>query len=352
MSIGTPKSVIQAADSEKPSITYAPFDQITGYHPIMGFHRHLLEDKARTNPFLRAIEMIVQPGDVVVVDLGAGTGILAMACCRAQAKRVYAVEVQACVLLAEKAARQNGFDADQFIAMRGHSKDLTLPEKVDVIVSECLGLMGPSGMMLSVIDFAKRSLKPRGRLIPERVSSYLVPVESPLHYEYVHAWDNQRLYGFDFSAFQTIADNNVYIAWFKESAFLSEPDELVTNTLLHDDLGDISTNIEFIAKRDGILHGYAGWFVAELGEGILLDGSPSAEQTIWQQVYLPLGEAMPVKAGQRIQVDFGLSHRVLCGALPGFHWHTTVGEKTLEQSTTRSHPARARGAWQRGNFYS
>ena len=51
----------------------------------------MLNDRARTDAFIRAIEATVRPGDVVV-DLGTGTGVLALAAARAGARRVYAIE--------------------------------------------------------------------------------------------------------------------------------------------------------------------------------------------------------------------------------------------------------------------
>jgi predicted RNA methylase len=68
-----------------------------------------LRDVERTRAFQAAIRRVVRPGDVVL-DAGAGSGILSLFAASAGARKVYAVEVDAalCERLRDNAER-NGF---------------------------------------------------------------------------------------------------------------------------------------------------------------------------------------------------------------------------------------------------
>ena len=77
-------------------------------------HRTMICDRVRTDAFRRAIESVVRPGDIVL-DVGAGSGILSVFAARAGARRVYAVERTSVAVLAQELAAANGVgDVVQF----------------------------------------------------------------------------------------------------------------------------------------------------------------------------------------------------------------------------------------------
>ena len=134
-------------------------------------HRTMICDLVRTDAFRRAIDSVVRPGDVVL-DVGAGTGILSLFAARAGAARVYAVERTTVAVLAQELAAANGA-AEIVRVIHGDIMDIELPERVDVIVSEWLGGFGiDEGMLVPVIAARDRWLKPGGVMIPSSVTAW------------------------------------------------------------------------------------------------------------------------------------------------------------------------------------
>ena len=134
-------------------------------------HRTMICDRVRTEAFRRAIDSVVRPGDIVL-DVGAGSGILSVFAARAGAARVYAVERTTVAVLAQELAAANGV-AEIVQVIHGDVLDVELPERVDVIVSEWLGGFGiDEGMLAPVIAARDRWLKPGGVMIPRSVTAW------------------------------------------------------------------------------------------------------------------------------------------------------------------------------------
>ena len=134
-------------------------------------HRSMIRDRVRTEAFRRAIDSVVRPGDIVL-DIGAGSGILSVFAARAGAARVYAVEQTSVAVLAQQLAAANGV-AEIVRVIHGDVMDIEPPERVDVIVSEWLGGFGiDEGMLVPVIAARDRWLKPGGVMIPRSVTAW------------------------------------------------------------------------------------------------------------------------------------------------------------------------------------
>ena len=91
-------------------------------------HQLLLSDGRRLRAARRALRETVRPGSVVV-DLGAGTGILGFLALRAGAGRVYAIERHPILRLARAVAADNGYgDRVRFVPI-GRSQYAALTGK-------------------------------------------------------------------------------------------------------------------------------------------------------------------------------------------------------------------------------
>src|SRR3954464_9999236 len=103
----------------------------------LSIHRWMLRDEIRNEAYRRAIAQVVKPGQVVL-DMGAGTGILSIFAARAGARKVYAVERTAIAEIARRMVKSNGLEGTIEI-IEGALEDVDLPEKVDVLISEWMG---------------------------------------------------------------------------------------------------------------------------------------------------------------------------------------------------------------------
>ena len=158
----------------------------------------MVGDDVRTSAFRASIAATVRPGDVVL-DVGAGSGILSLFAAQAGAARVYGIErAPAAAALARRIVADNGLD-DRVQIVDGDAESALLPEPVDVIVSEWCGVFGVDENMLAPVLAARdRWLKPGGRLIPGPVTAWIAPVFDPAGVEATAF--HSRAYGLDLTA--------------------------------------------------------------------------------------------------------------------------------------------------------
>ncbi|CAI7793584.1 unnamed protein product [Closterium sp. NIES-54] len=163
--------VDKAADFANYFCTYAYL-----YH-----QKDMLSDRVRMNAYRDAVmKNKAHFIDKVVLDVGTGSGILAIWAAQAGARRVYAVEATDMAQHAETLARANGV-AERVTVLQGSMEDVQLPEKVDVIISEWMGyFLVRESMLDSVLVARDRWLKPGGSLFPSHARMWVAPVHSSL----------------------------------------------------------------------------------------------------------------------------------------------------------------------------
>ncbi|TSC94016.1 MAG: protein arginine N-methyltransferase 1 [Parcubacteria group bacterium Licking1014_1] len=92
----------------KPCYSQYEIYPISGYFSKLGAHQTMLEDKSRMDAFLNALKELIIPGKSIVLDIGTGTGILAMMAAKFGAKQVFAIESYPIINIAREIARDNG----------------------------------------------------------------------------------------------------------------------------------------------------------------------------------------------------------------------------------------------------
>jgi len=285
---------------------------ISGFADI---ERHLwmLTDEARAVAFERAIERAVGKGDVVV-DVGAGTGLLSMMACRAGAARVYAIEKTRVIDLAMVLARENGF-ADRIVFVRGNSRKITLPERADLVVSETIGsFVFSEDILPTIVDARERFLQPGGTLIPSRITIRIAPIES---FEEGTGFWEKSLRGFDYKA----AASRVAVSAPTAARRIRRDHFLAGEEVLYDldfravsATMDFARTLEFTAGRDGRLHGFVSSWEAGLHEEIAFKCGPKEPPLHWPVILFRLPRGLPVVAGDRIVLSF------MRKEAPGWSW--------------------------------
>lgn len=139
-----------------------------------------LVDRRRTLAFRAAVEAAVRPGDVVV-EVGAGTGILSLFAAAAGASRVHAVEVDPVLARClHDTAAANGF-GDVISVIEADALVADLPLEADVVVAELVETGLLDEMQVAVMNAlrARGVIGPRTRLVLEtyRTSLQLVSTD-------------------------------------------------------------------------------------------------------------------------------------------------------------------------------
>jgi SAM-dependent methyltransferase len=265
---------------------------LSGHDAPLDYHRRLLDDAARMDAFERALRRVVRPGDVVL-DAGAGTGVLALIAARLGAARVHAVESMAVAGVARELARANGLEGRVIV----HEADLTRMEPVepvDVVVSDYLGAFLADDAMLGAVEAAARWLRPGGRIVPDRVTLHLAPLGAvgfpPL--------DGLRAprFGVSLAPLLAHAIRRTYRGDFHPHHLLGPAAVYAEYVAPARRAFDEEVRLEI--ARAGRLRGLCGWFEARLAEGVTLATAPGTE-THWGQTFFPCDE-LAVEAGDTL----------------------------------------------------
>ncbi len=262
-------------------------------------HHLLLSDAGRLRAARRALRETVRPGSVVV-DLGAGTGILGFLALRAGARRVYAIERHPIVRLARVLAAENGF-GDRVRFVEGDSRRVRLPERADLVVSDFVGPLGIDPEMAESVVDARRFLKKRGRFLPERSEVWMAPVRAAaLHRRHVEAGEG---HGVRLDAVHAIAANRL-------GCFPGMPRSLAAplrRALVFEFARD-SASFPRRARmtfrvRGGLVHGIAIVVRVRLSRSVRLESTFGAH---WKPVFLPVRKPIAVRAGDRLEAELVL----------------------------------------------
>lgn len=279
---------------------------------VFGAHRWYLSDERRVSALQSAIERVVTPGDVVV-DVGTGTGVLALMACAAGAARVYAIDCHPLIEVARKIGAVNGY-GDRIHYIREDFSAAVIPEPVDVVVSDLIGPFAfESGIFDILSDARARYLKPHGRTIPSQIALYIAPVECRELRDVVQFWSS-RPAGFDMRPAYEYARKTAHHLMVTEDALLSSPVNAGAYAFTVAGVPTIRVQSTTRAVRDGVIDALAGWFDATLAPGVQITNAPGASDRLARRnLVLPVTDPLQVAAGDEISLDLHvLCHDQIC----------------------------------------
>lgn len=291
-----------------------------GRAPMSGWadpveHARMLHDHRRTGDFVAAIRAAVRPDDVVL-DIGTGSGVLAVAAARAGARHVYAVEASDIAEVAARVFEANGV-ADRITLIRGWSRQVDLPEPATLLVAEVIGNEPFEEEILeTTLDARRRLLAPGARLIPRSLTVLVRPVllpEAELRQRAfgraaVDRW--HRLYGIDFAPLldaapsgpvHTLTEGEVVATW--ESR--GPASELLSVDLGSFDRPSLSASTDLVVDSPGAVNAVAMTFVATLDDETVHTFDPWRwPASSWATSVWVLGDAVELPSGGALRVGY------------------------------------------------
>ena len=281
-----------------------------------GLHIRMLNDRDRTSRFLEAIATTVLPGDVVL-DLGTGTGIFAVAAANAGARHVYGIEASNIAFAAQTTLETNGV-TDRVTLIKGWSTQVSLPEQADVLVSEIIG-DEPLGerILEATLDARMRLLKPTAKLIPNRLRILGLPVTIPderisrslFTPRVTSQWESW--YGIKFGTWVELSER--YPPYFSVKprtistwACPCEPILLAEIDMNSFKGTCVETEVSATVENSGTINGFAFSFELELSNGNWLSTNPKqvSDESSWRSLVQVLPSPLEVNPGDRLAVKY------------------------------------------------
>jgi len=278
-------------------------DYYYGSYSHFYIHEEMLKDTIRTKTYQQATENNPEDfKDKIVLDIGAGTGILSIFAARAGAKHVYAIENAEIAIFAEEIIKRNGLQ-DKITVIKGKMEEIELPVKnVDIIISEWLGYFLLYESMLDSVLWARdKYLVKNGKMLPDTGEIYIAAIEDG---EYKSQKKNfwKDVYGVDMSVLTPTVMKEPLVDIVGSNMIMSDSVKVLQLdlcTMKKEDV-EFSSAYELTMQYDDKVHAVVGWFdtgFRNLTRPIVLSTSPFKKSTHWKQTVFYMEEDIFVKKG-------------------------------------------------------
>ncbi|KAK4343384.1 hypothetical protein RND71_036478 [Anisodus tanguticus] len=271
-----------------------------------GIHEEMLKDVVRTKTYQNVIyKNSFLFKDKVVLDVGAGTGILSLFCAKVGAKHVYAIECSSMADMAQEIVKHNGF-SDVITIIKGKVEEIDLPvPQVDIIISEWMGYFLLYENMLDTVLYARdKWLVKDGLVLPDKASLCLTAIEDADYKEdKIEFWNS--VYGFDMSCIRKQAMMEPLVDTVDQNQIVTNCQLLKTMDISKMTSGDASFTAPFklVAERDDYIHAFVAYFDVSFTRCHKLMGfstGPKSRGTHWKQTVLYLEDVISVCQGEAV----------------------------------------------------
>jgi type I protein arginine methyltransferase len=261
----------------------------------------MIENSYRMEAYFNALEQAIRPNSTVL-DIGTGTGICAMLACQLGAKKVYAIEPSDVIQVARELAQENGY-ADQICFIQAFSTGVTLPEAVDVIVSDMRGMLPLfQSHIPSIVDARSRFLATEGIQIPQRDRLWASVVAAPEIYQNYLSFCDEQPYGLTMEAARKRLIQNFYKSKITPEHLIVEPQcwaELDYTAITEPNVQGI---LNWTIGESRQAHGLCLWFDTTLLDNIGFSNAPGEPNLVYGRAFLPWPTPVDLVAGDQISV--------------------------------------------------
>jgi len=268
------------------------------------WHFSIVQDKARNAAYEAAIKRAVTR-DTKVLEIGTGTGLLAMMAARAGANQVVTCEMMPAVAeTARDIIALNGY-ADRVRVVPKASYDLDLDEDLggpaDVLVSEIISNAMLGQDLLPVIEHAARAaLKPGARVIPARG---IVRV-ALAHDTHIRPARMGTIAGFDLSPFNGLAGTSYLINRGSSGLTLrSTPADLFDFNFQSGGPFPPARASATVTSTGGQATGIAQWIALQMDDEVRYENDPNPGATsAWGVVFRPFRTPRDYVDGEAVEI--------------------------------------------------
>ena len=276
---------------------------------VPGWHIPMMNDDPRNQAYKDALVTTINE-DTQVLEIGAGSGLLAMLAAQSGTKkRITTCEMTPVIAsVAKEIVELNGFDNSVKVIAKA-SKDISigedLTEKADLIVSEVISneFLG-EGVLDTVEDAKKRLLAPGGRMIPESGSIMINLVGGEAIGKKLYIGE---VLGFNLEPFNKIKPRKISIDQQMNSV------ELLTNDAIafqfdfqeKDEFPREVKTLELKVQKTGKCFGIIQWVLLRLVDEIIFENHPVKQvaESAWHPMFYPFYKPLNLLKNQVIHIQ-------------------------------------------------